>query len=109
MQAVGRVVYVARALHAAHGAMGVLPYGAALRSISGGAGRMRDILPSGLTDWKGFHVIASDRNFSTDVKADTHDISKLRKMWSDIEECIFARGREASRQLALSSLRSRGL
>lgn len=51
-------------------------------------GKMRDVLPKGIIGWRNFHVMLCDRNFSTSAKADTDDISELRRMWRDIEDSL---------------------
>lgn len=54
-----------------------------------GTGRMRDILPAGLTGWSNFHIELHDKDFACDVKGDTDDIDALRRMWREIEDNLF--------------------
>lgn len=56
---------------------------------TGVPGRLRDLLPEGLTGWNSFHVMLHAKSLSTDVKGDTEDIEALRRMWREIEDNLF--------------------
>lgn len=56
---------------------------------TGVPGRLRNLLPDGLTGWNRFHVLLCAKSLSTDVKADTDDIEALRRMWREIEDNLF--------------------
>ncbi len=58
--------------------------------------KMREVLPSGLCGWKNFQIYIGNKNFNKSVKADTDDITDLRKFWREIEDCLFEENIEES-------------
>ncbi len=55
----------------------------------GGVGRLREVLPAGLPGWRNFHILTTNKNLTAPAKADTDDITELRRMWRDIEDTLF--------------------
>lgn len=54
-----------------------------------GFGRLRDVVPEGLTGWNNFHVELHGKSLTNSVKGDTDNIDQLRRMWREIEDSLF--------------------
>ncbi len=58
--------------------------------------KLREVLPVGLCGWKNFQIFLGNKNFNKTVKADTDDITDLRKFWREVEDCLFCVNNESS-------------